>query len=85
MLLSGPFPIYCVFPCIKGAFGKACCTWTISVRPLGTNLCPGVILADVTGVAPTSVETDWWPITSGLVACGEKLERLDGYGGGAAK
>ena len=75
----------CAFPCIKGAIGKACCTCTISVRPLDTDLCSGSVFSSVSGVAPTSVETDWWPITRGQVACGEKPEPLDGYGGGAAK
>ena len=77
--------MYCAFPCIKGAYGKACCTWTISVCPLDTDLCSWGVLASVTRVGPTSVETDWWPITSGLVACGAKPEPLDGYGGGATK
>ena len=76
--------MYCAFSCIKGSYGKICCTWAISVRPLFADLCPGDVLAGVPRVAPTSVETKWWSIASGLVDCGEKPERLDGYGGGAA-
>ena len=53
--------------------------------PLDTDLCSWGVLACVMGVPPTNVETDWWPITSGLVACGAKPEPLDGYGGGATK
>jgi len=55
------------------------------VCPYATDLCPEDVLADVNGFAPIGVETEWWAVTSGMVACGEKLECLDGYGGGAAE
>ena len=43
------------------------------------------MLAGVMRVVLASVETEWWLITRDIVACGEELERLDGYGSGAAK
>jgi hypothetical protein len=58
------------------------------VRRFTTGLSPCDVLASVTGVAPPSVETKWWSVTSGMATCGERPERLDGYDGydgGAAK
>jgi len=67
--------MYCAFPCIRGVYGKASCTWTIPVCPYTTDFCPEDVLADVDGVVLTSVETEWWAVTSSMVVCGGKPER----------